>query len=149
MTGERWLLAGGVLSLLAAAAHLAVIAGGPDWYRFFGAGEPMARAAERGMIAPALITAGIAAVLGVWAAYAFSGARLLPRLPLLRVGLVAIGAVCLLRGAVLAPGLAALARGEARMGAYSTAFVVWSSAIVLALGAAYAIGTWKAWRALG
>jgi hypothetical protein len=149
MTGERWLVAGGVLSLLAALAHLAVIAGGPDWYRFFGAGEPMARAAERGSMAPALITMGIAAVLGVWAAYAFSGAGLLPRLPLLRLGLVAISAVYLLRGLMLVPGLAALARGEPRLGAYGTGFVVWSSAIVLGLGAVYAAGTWRAWRSLG
>ena len=57
--------------------HLAIIAGGPDWYRFFGAGEGMARMAERGMLKPALITLGIAAILAVWAAYAFAGAGLI------------------------------------------------------------------------
>ena len=37
--GNPWLVAGGILSALAALLHLAVIVGGPVWYRFFGAGE--------------------------------------------------------------------------------------------------------------
>jgi hypothetical protein len=37
-----WLVGGGILSAIAALLHAAVIAGGPDWYRFFGAGEEMA-----------------------------------------------------------------------------------------------------------
>ena len=45
-----WLVTGGILSALAALLHLAVIAGGPDWYRFVGAGEEMARMAEQGSI---------------------------------------------------------------------------------------------------
>ena len=46
--GPRLLLIGGGLSALAAALHLAIIAGGPSWYRFFGAGERTARLAARG-----------------------------------------------------------------------------------------------------
>lgn len=72
--GATWLLVGGWLSVAAALLHIACIFGGPDWYRFFGAGEAMARAAARGDRRPALITLGIAAALLVWAAYAFSGA---------------------------------------------------------------------------
>ena len=103
MRRNPWLVAGGVLSGAAAILHLAVIAGGPDWYRFFGAGEGMARMAERGMLQPTLITLGIAAILAVWAAYAFAGAGLIRRLPLMRTALVAISAVYLLRGLILAP----------------------------------------------
>ena len=36
--GNPWLIAGGAMSAAAAAVHLAAIVGGPDWYRFFGAG---------------------------------------------------------------------------------------------------------------
>ena len=137
-----WLLAGGTLSLAAALVHLACIAGGPSWYRFLGAGEGMARAAERGEARPALITIAIAAVLAVWAAYAFSGAGLIARLPLLRVGLVAISSIYLVRGAVLfVPG--ALRRPD-----LSPSFIVWSSLIVLGIGLVYAIGTWRAWSML-
>ena len=78
---NRWLIAAGCMSLAASILHLGCIAGGPDWYRFFGAGEPIARAAERGSWIPAAMTAGIAAILALWAAYAFAGAGLIRRLP--------------------------------------------------------------------
>ena len=103
---NRWLLLAGSMSAAASLLHLGVIAGGPAWYRFFGAGEGMARMAERGDPTAALITVGIAGVLAVWAAYAFSGAGLIPRLPLLRTGLIVISTIYLLRGLVLIPAIA-------------------------------------------
>ena len=139
MPRNPWLIAGGCLSLAAAVLHLAVIVGGPEWYRFFGAGEQMARMDEQGGWTPALITLGIAAVLAVWAAYAFAGAGLLRRLPLMRTALLAISAVYLLRGLFLVPLLIQPA---------PSTFGIWSSIIVLIYGAAYAIGTWRAWPAL-
>lgn len=135
------LVIGGLLSLAASLLHIGVILGGPDWYRFFGAGEAMATMAEQGSMTPALLTLGIAAVLAIWAAYAFSGAGLLPRLPLLRTGLVTISAIYLLRGLVLIPAL--VINGSDIM-----PFVLWSSLIVLVYGLAYAIGTWIAWSSL-
>ncbi len=137
-----WLVAGGAMSLVAAIVHIACIFGGPDWYRFFGAGEPIARAAERGSLVPPLLTLAIASILAIWAAYAFAGAGLLPRLPLMRSALVAITAVYLARGLmVFYPPL--LARSD-----LSAAFIFWSSSIVLIIGVCYAIGTWRAWPAL-
>lgn len=141
MQRNPWLVAGGVLSGLAAMLHLAVIAGGPDWYRFFGAGEGMARMAERRMIEPTLITLGIVAILAAWSAYAFAGAGLIRRLPLMRTALVAISAVYLLRGLILVPMLAF--RPER-----VDAFAIWSSLIVLLYGILHAMGTWRAWPAL-
>jgi hypothetical protein len=137
-----WLVAGGWLSIAAALLHLACIPGGPDWYRFFGAGEPIARAAERGMWTPHLIAAAIAALLGVAAAYAFSGAGMIRRLPLLRTGLVVISIVYLLRGlVVLAPS--AMSRPD-----LSAQFMLWSSLIVLVFGVVHAVGTWRMWPLL-
>ena len=135
------LVLGGLLSAAAALLHIGVIVGGPDWYRFFGAGEAMATMAEQGSMTPTLITLGIAAVLAIWAAYAFSGAGLLPRLPLLRTGLVVISAIYLLRGLALIPAL--IINGGDVM-----PFVLWSSLIVLVYGIAYAVGTWIAWSSL-
>ena len=141
-THNPWLIAGGCLSALAALLHLAVIAGGPDWYRFFGAGEGLARAAERGEMTPHLMAAAIAALLAVWAAYAFAGAGAIRRLPLMRTALVLISAIYLLRGMfVLSPAL--FARPD-----LSSAFMLWSSLIVLVYGMTYAIGTWRAWPEL-
>jgi len=137
-----WLIAGGLLSAAASLAHLAIIFGGPAWYRFFGAGERFAQSAARGSPVPAIVTAGIAAVLAVWAAYAFSGAGLIDQLPLLRLGLVVISAIYLLRAVVFIP---VLALRRERVGP----FAVWSSLIVLIYGMAYAVGTWTAWPDLG
>jgi hypothetical protein len=136
------LVIGGGLSALASLLHIGCIVGGPDWYRFFGAGEGMATMAAQGSMTPTLITLGIAAVLATWAAYAFSGAGLLPRLPLLRTGLVVISAVYLLRGLVLIPAFVV-------NGGDVMPFVLWSSLIVLVYGLAYTVGTWAAWSRLG
>lgn len=139
--GSRCLIAGAALSLAAALLHVAVIAGGPDWYRFFGAGNDIARAAERGSIMPAILTSGIAFVLLLWALYALSGAGRLPRLPLLRTGLVVITAIYLARGLLLVPVVLSVPYPEG-------AFDYWSSAIVLVYGLVHAIGTARAWRSL-
>lgn len=136
------LVTGGVLSLAASLLHIACIVGGPDWYRFLGAGEGMATMAEQGSVVPTLLTLGIATVLAIWAAYAFSGAGLIPRLPLLRTGLVVISAIYLLRGLALIPALAI-------NGGDVMPFILWSSLIVLVYGVAYAVGTWVAWPGLG
>lgn len=135
-----WLLAGGAASLLAALAHLACILGGPSWYRWMGAGERMARAAEQGAWGPALITIGIAGVLAVWGAYAFSGAGIIGRLPLLRIVLLGITIVYLLRGLVfLWPS--GLGRPD-----LSASFILWSSLIVLGIGLLHAVGLWRGWN---
>ena len=139
--GSTWLMFGGALSVAAALLHIACIFGGPDWYRFFGAGEGMARAAARGDWTPTLITLAIGAVLLIWAAYAFSGAGILPRLPLLRTGLVTITAIYLLRALIFVP--LHLWRPQ-----HTDSFAIWSSLIVLIYGAVYAAGTVKAWRYL-
>jgi hypothetical protein len=121
--------------------HVAVIGGGPSWYRFVGAGEDMARAAERGSSTPALVTLAIAALLMVWALYAFSGAGIIRRVPLLRTALVLISAVYLLRAFALLPIL--ILRPE-----LVDSFALVSSLVVLVYGVAYSIGTWAGWSAL-
>ena len=77
--GDRLLLFGGGLTGVASLLHVAIILGGPDWYRFFGAGERMARLAARGSTYPTVLTASIAVVLGLWTLYALSGAGLIRR----------------------------------------------------------------------
>jgi len=141
MRTNIWLIAGGLLSAAAALLHVMIIFGGPDWYRFFGAGEGMARMAERGLLYPTIVASGIALVLLIWALYAFSGAGRIRRLPLLRTGLLTISAIYLLRGLVPLPMLAT------NPGAVD-AFVIWSSLIVLVYGLCYAVGTWLAWPEL-
>ena len=141
MSRNRWLLVGGALSALASGLHLAMIAGGAAWYRFFGAGEQIATLAARGHWYPPLIASVIALVLAVWALYAFSGAGLIRPLPLLKWALTAITAVYLLRGLALIPLLV-------RMGGGLSAFWWWSSLICLGYGAVHLIGLIKGWSKL-
>ncbi len=128
------------MSLAGALLHILIIAAGPDWYRFFGAGEQMARADERGEWGPALITLGIAALLTLAALYAFAGAGLIRRLPLMRLALITISAIYLLRAFVF-PIMALQTHGVSQ-------FNMWSSSIILIFGVAYALGTWQAWADL-
>jgi len=132
---------GAVLSAIAALLHLGIIAGGPAWYRFFGAGERFARAAAQRKWYPAMVTFAIAAVLGIWSAYALAGAGLIGTLPLLKMALVAITAVYIVRGLAYAPLV--LARGGR-----ITPFVVWSSLICLAYGLVHLLGLMQRWPAL-
>ncbi|MEW8292682.1 MAG: hypothetical protein AB2672_19370 [Candidatus Thiodiazotropha endolucinida] len=100
---NRPLLWGGTLSLLAAILHIAIIIGGPTWYRLFGAGEQFARLAEQGSPLPDTMTAIIALILLLCSLYAFAGAGLVHRLPWLRSILMLITAVYLIRGMALLP----------------------------------------------
>ena len=139
--GRPLLLVAAWMSVAASLLHLAVIVGGPDWYRFFGAGEEMARAAERGSSVPPIMTAIIAAILAVWAALAFGAAGLIRLLPLTRTALIAIAAVLIARSAlVLVPDVWA---PEQNM-----AFRIVSSLACLAMGLCFALGTWAAWPSL-
>ncbi|MBX2849540.1 MAG: hypothetical protein KTR16_14560 [Acidiferrobacterales bacterium] len=122
----------GVLSFIASAMHLAIILGGPSWYRFFGAGEHMATMAEKGMLQPILITLFISAVLATWGAYAWSGAGILPKLPLLKFALILITIIYLLRGVL---GLVApFISSHPQITQNSIGFWVWSSIICLVFG---------------
>lgn len=96
---SAWAWAAG-LDFLAAALHVAIVLGGPAWYRFFGAGEAMARMAERRHPWPAVITLAIAAVLCVFGAYAIAGGGHLHALPWPREALMAITAIYALRALV-------------------------------------------------
>lgn len=141
LPANPYLLIAATLSAIAALLHIAIIFGGPDWYRFFGAGEGMAQMAERGELQPTLITLGIAAVLFSWCLYALSAAGKFPPLPLLRTGLVVITSIYLLRG--LSVLLLAILQDEFR-----GAFWIWSSLICTAFGLFYAIGSWQQWSYL-
>ena len=135
------LLTGAALSAIAAVLHIGIVIGGPSWYRFFGAGEEFAVAAEKKKVWPHVITLGIAAVLFAWTAYALSGAGVIEPLPYAAAVLVAIAAIYTLRGAALIP-LLLFARDRA------TPFLIWSSVICLVYGAVHIGGIVQVWSRL-
>jgi hypothetical protein len=148
-TGDRLLVAGGALTGVAALLHVGIILGGPDWYRFFGAGERMARLAARGSVYPTLVTAGIAAVLGAWALYALSGAGVVRRLPLLRPVLALVAAVYLARGILGVPAVLVMDGPYASQLRARMTFMVVSSALCVLLGLCYAVGAARVRKTVG
>ena len=136
------LLAAAASSAIAAFLHLGCIVFGPSWYRFFGAGERMARLSAAGHIGPALVTVVIAAVLFAWSFYALSGAGVIERLPLVR------SVLCLITGVYVVRGIAGFALALVAPGDHGLAFWCWSSAICLAIGGLHFAGTWQAWPRL-
>lgn len=137
---ERWLRWGALLTGAASLLHLGIIFGGPDWYRFFGAGERMARLSARGSLYPTVITAGIASILGLWALYGLSGAGVIRRLPLLRPALVLIAGVYFARGILGIPAVLFLEAPYADELRGRMTFMVVSSLICILLGFCYVFG---------
>lgn len=138
---NTWLIAAAALSFVASLLHVAIVFGGAPWYRFFGAGEKMASAAEAGHAYPAIVTLGIAITLALWATFALSGAGLIPPLPLLKWGLITITAIYLVRSIAIIP-LLLFARAQA------TPFLVWSSVICIGYGAVHLVGIMQIWHQL-
>lgn len=138
---NRFLVIAGILSALAALLHLGCIVFGAPWYRFLGAGDQMAQMAAAGHWYPTVAALIIAAILSVWSLYAFSGAGLIGKLPLLRLALCTITGVYLLRGVAFVflmpyfPG---------------NSFTFWavSSAICLVFGIVHLIGLRQVWPRL-
>jgi len=129
--------------MLAAALHIGIVIGGPSWYRFFGAGESMAQMAEQGSAKPTFITLSITTVLIVWGAYAWSAAGLLPKMPLLKLALLAITSVYLVRG--LGGIVAPFVTNHPQVKQNSTTFWVWSSVICLVIGLFHLVGVISVW----
>jgi len=139
---NSYLITAGALSGLASLLHIGCIFFGATWYRFFGAGEHMAKLAEQGSLIPTIITSGIVLVLAIWSLYAFSAAGLIIKLPLTRLALIAITAVYLLRGI---GGIFVAASSEVAQLGNSTEFWFWSSAICLTFGLVHLIGLKQQW----
>ena len=135
---NRTLAIGGVLCAGVSLLHFVVIFIGAPAYRYLGAGERMARGAERGDLQPSVLTFVLTVMFAVWAAYAFAGAGLMRPLPLLRPILFAIGAVFSLRGLVLLPQIVLLANG-----AVVPLRHLFFSMVSLVIGVAYLVGTSK------
>ena len=140
LIGPRCLIAGGSVSLVLAALHVLIIAIGAPAYRYFGRAD-LAEATLKGSLYPPLATLVVTITLVVWGLYAYSGAGVLRRLPLLRTGLFAISGIYLLRGLIVVLDAARWFKGEP----YPPRQAVFS-ATALVVGLCYAVGTWPLFR---
>jgi len=137
---KRMLAVSGVFTLLAAVLHVAIILGGPDWYRFFGAGEEMAKLAEQGSGFPPMVTGIIALVLAIWGLYGLSGSGYIPPLPFLNVVILMISAVFLLRGLGALPLVLISDDPYMQELRSKMTFMLISSVVCLLIGLCYLLG---------
>lgn len=144
MERNNQLIIAGCLSFIASLLHVACIFGGPDWYLFFGAGERIAELAAAGDPYPTIATLIIASILAVWGLYAFSGAGIIVKLPLLKTCLVLITIVYLVRG--IAGLFAPFVTSDPVFQQNSVTFWLVSSVICCIYGTYYLLGTKKLWR---
>ncbi|CCN84034.1 conserved hypothetical protein [Vibrio nigripulchritudo SFn27] len=142
------LISSAFMSFTAAFLHGCIVLGGPDWYRFFGAGEAMAQMAEEGRWYPLLVTAAIGTVLATWGVFALSGAGLVFPLPWTKWVLLGITLVYLARGVL---GIVAVNFIDhpyfIELRAQQT-FMWVSSVICTVIGITHAVGLYQVWSKL-
>jgi hypothetical protein len=138
--GRVWLLAAGVASSAMALFHIGIAVVGEPAYRRFG-GSSFAEKAAVGSWVPAAMLLGIASVFALFAFYGFAGARLGPRPPLLRTGLIFISLLYGVHGLFVVPEI--IARLTHRASGMPSRLGV--DAIFLAMALPYVIGTALAW----
>jgi hypothetical protein len=98
---------------------------------------------------PALLASSlfVALIFAIWGLYGLSGAGLIRRLPLLRLGLIVIGAIYTLRGLLLIPLLLA-SLGLLASPAPILPQALLASLVSLVTGCLYLAGTLIGWRDL-
>jgi putative oxidoreductase len=141
--GRTWLLAAGVVSSAMALFHIGIVVVGEPAYRHFG-GSSFAERAAAGSWVPAAMLLTIASVFALFAYYGFAGARIGPRPPFLRTGLVFISLLYGVHGLFVVPELAArLTHRSSGMPSH-----LGVDAIFLAMALPYVVGTVMAWPEL-
>ncbi|GAA0787476.1 hypothetical protein [Shewanella aestuarii] len=138
---NKFLILGAISSASAALAHLGCIIFGGDWYRFLGAGEQMASMADNGDWYPTIVTSVIVLVFTLWALYGLSGAKVIPQLPFLKLGLLVISFIYLIRGVAFVVIMPMFPEN-------SSTFWIVSSSICLGIGTLYSVGTFQNWSTL-
>lgn len=102
-TLKGWTVLAAGISFVGAAIHVLALFGGATWYAFFHAPPQVVESAQAGtLLAPASAVI-IAVLMAMCGTYALSAGQYIRRLPLLKTGLLAIGALCLIRGLLLIP----------------------------------------------
>ena len=100
---EKFLIIGGLIAGFAALWHLLMIIGGPNWYAFSRAPLYIVESAKEGTFIAPVGAVAIAVLMFICTAYAFSGAGVFGKIPLLKLALPTISLICLVRGLYISP----------------------------------------------
>lgn len=144
-TGKRLLAIVGWWNIAFAVLHIVIIFAGGSGYRYFGAGEQMARLAEAGNPKPTIITSGLTVLFLGFGLYALSAAGNIRRLPLTRLVVLGIGILYLLRGILVGPQAWWAIQHPDQV----PLRFVFFSAVALVLGVLCVYGLMLRWKELG
>jgi hypothetical protein len=143
MNGNLFLIIGSILNFAIAALHIVIIFIGGQGYRYFGAGEDMARMDEAGSWQPALLTSAVTLVFIFFGFYGLAGAGRFRKLPFMKTMLIVIAVIFLIRGA----GMIAEVYMMIVDPSYPSQMIFFSAAALL-VGICYSIGIRKNWSRL-
>ena len=104
-TRSKFLVIGGVIAAATAIWHWLCIIGGPSWFVFARAPQAVVESARQGTLFAPISTLLVGALFMSCTAYAFSGAGLIRKIPLLNPALISISILCILRGLYFMPYL--------------------------------------------
>lgn len=100
---SKLMISAGVIASASAIWHLLCIIGGPIWFVFARAPQPIIDSAKQGTLLAPLGTVVVAALMFACSIFAFSVIGLIPKVPLLKTALVTIATLCTLRGLLAIP----------------------------------------------
>jgi hypothetical protein len=101
--GAAWIYVAATISFVGVFIHIAAIFGGPSWFQFFGAPPVIVESSRDGTLLAPVGSSLIALLMGLCGVAALSALGVLRRLPLLRLVLAFIAAICLLRAVSVVP----------------------------------------------
>ena len=100
---SKLLISAGVIASASAIWHLLCIIGGPSWFAFARAPQPIIDSAVQGTLLAPIGTIIVAGLMFACSVFAFSAVGLIRKLPLLRSALITIALLCTLRGLIAIP----------------------------------------------
>lgn len=141
--GSLLLLLASSAAFLLALLHIAIVIIGRKGYGYFGAAQ-LIPLVQKGSLWPAFITLILVGIFTVCGLYGLSGAGILQHLPLLRHGLILIGAVFSLRGLALVKEIPPFISHNTSVPTRELIF----SSVSLIIGLLYLTGLILRWRDL-
>jgi len=138
------LIVGGVANLLIGLLHVVIIFVGESAYRYFGAGEEMARWAAEGSVVPPLVTALIVLVFVVFGLYGLSGADRIRKLPLRKAVLIVVSIVFTVRGLLMIQFIYWAISPDYEVDIKDMIFTL----VAITIGILYFYGTVRRWKEL-
>lgn len=135
---QKLLISAGIIAVAAAIWHLLCILGGPSWFEFARAPQPIIDSAKQGTLLAPIGTIIVASLMFACSIFAFSAAGMIRKVPLLKAALITIAVLCTVRGLIALPILVT-----------PSGLDVWelvASSVWLYVGACFIVGSIRQFR---